>query len=174
MGDDMKNYSLWALALILGAAAAGPLRSGLLHSKDANGQQITTTNPQIGNAAARDGAYLGKVAALGGEAPHAAIGRWATKTDRLLFLTSYKQAYDQNLAGNEIISADKGIAAFRDGIYLGKLDTEAGNDRHLAVGRWAKDSDRLAFAAGYNRSFNSGELAHSEPQTIMRQALLVH
>jgi hypothetical protein len=89
-------------------------------------------------------------------------------------VTSYKQAYDENLIGNEIVSADKGIAAFRDGLYLGKLDTVNGNDRHLAVGRWSKDSDRVAFAAGYNQSYNSAELAQSRQQTIMRQALLVH
>jgi hypothetical protein len=43
--------------------------------------------------------------------------------------------------------------AFRDGIYLGKLDAAQGRDPHLGVGRWSGDQDRIAFTSGYQQSY---------------------
>jgi uncharacterized protein len=43
-------------------------------------------------------------------------------------------------------------AAYRDGLYVGKLVAQRG-EQHLApVGRWATQSDRDAFLAGYEQS----------------------
>jgi hypothetical protein len=42
-------------------------------------------------------------------------------------------------------------AAFRDGLYLGKLAAERGSESHVATGRWATNQDRISFAAGYQQ-----------------------
>jgi hypothetical protein len=46
-------------------------------------------------------------------------------------------------------------AAFRDGLYLGRLEAERGSESHVASGRWARNQDRISFAAGYQQGYNS-------------------
>ncbi len=45
-------------------------------------------------------------------------------------------------------------AAFRDGLYVGKLAAEAGRPLHAPAGRWSKDADRANFVAGFQRGYN--------------------
>jgi hypothetical protein len=40
-------------------------------------------------------------------------------------------------------------AAYRDGLYVGKLHQERGENNSVSVGRWATQDDRSAFSAGY-------------------------
>jgi hypothetical protein len=51
-----------------------------------------------------------------------------------------------NLAGN---------AAFRDGLYMGKLASENGDQYLAATGRWARGDDRASFAAGYDLGYKA-------------------
>jgi hypothetical protein len=44
-------------------------------------------------------------------------------------------------------------AAFRDGVYLGKLDAETGRRPHLTSGRWSSSLDRASFIAGYQSTY---------------------
>ena len=44
-------------------------------------------------------------------------------------------------------------AAYRDGMYLGKLAAEQGTQPHVAVGRWAHADERAYFGAGYQQSY---------------------
>jgi hypothetical protein len=44
------------------------------------------------------------------------------------------------------------IAAYRDGLYVGKLVAERGEQRAAPVGRWATQRDRDAFQAGYEQA----------------------
>jgi len=44
--------------------------------------------------------------------------------------------------------------AFRDGLYLGKLAAESGQQLRPAIGRWSTDRDRAMFTAGYRRGYN--------------------
>jgi hypothetical protein len=59
-------------------------------------------------------------------------------------------------------------AAFRDGLYVGKLDASQGNRPHLSSGRWSADSDRRSYVAGYQKGYNqvlqSGVAKVSGPQ----------
>ena len=48
----------------------------------------------------------------------------------------------------------QGNAAFRDGIYQGKLAAARGEREHLSVGRWSDRADREAFVAGYRQSYS--------------------
>jgi hypothetical protein len=45
-------------------------------------------------------------------------------------------------------------AAFRDGLYVGKLHAAQGNRPHLGSGRWSTDLDRRAYIAGYQKGYN--------------------
>jgi hypothetical protein len=45
-------------------------------------------------------------------------------------------------------------AAFRDGLYLGRLAAERGAESHIASGRWATPEDRAAFTAGYQHGYS--------------------
>jgi len=56
------------------------------------------------------------------------------------------------LARNTTVS-QAGNAAFRDGLYLGKFDAESGRTRHLCVGRWSSDVNRVWFTAGYQAGY---------------------
>ncbi len=44
-------------------------------------------------------------------------------------------------------------AAFRDGLYLGKLDAQQGRKQHLSIGRWNTAKDRASFVAGYQQGY---------------------
>jgi len=53
-------------------------------------------------------------------------------------------------------------AAYRDGLYVGKLAAQRG-EQHLApVGRWSAPNDRDAFLAGYQQA--NAEIAEAEPE----------
>ncbi|HEV2964098.1 MAG TPA: hypothetical protein VGP35_09425 [Terriglobales bacterium] len=51
-------------------------------------------------------------------------------------------------------SAQLTDGAFRDGLYLGRLAAQSGNQRHVAVGRWANLQDRSSFSAGYQQGYS--------------------
>jgi len=44
-------------------------------------------------------------------------------------------------------------AAYRDGLYLGRLAAVQGSDPHVSAGRWVKAKDRAAFSAGYGQAY---------------------
>jgi hypothetical protein len=43
-------------------------------------------------------------------------------------------------------------AAYRDGLYVGKLAAQRGEQRLAPVGRWTTQTDRDAFLAGYEHA----------------------
>ena len=45
-------------------------------------------------------------------------------------------------------------AAYRDGLYVGRLAAEQGSEERIPAGRWAFAKDRAAFAAGYEQAYN--------------------
>jgi hypothetical protein len=76
---------------------------------------------------------------------------------------------DKNVSTNPQV----GSAAFRDGLYLGKLDSEHGNTPHVAVGRWSRANDRVSFAEGYNQAYGDGFSGDAAQRNLMHQASLV-
>jgi len=60
--------------------------------------------------------------------------------------------------------------AFRDGLYLGKLDAERGQPLRSAVGRWSTDQDRSMFAAGYRRGYDESLAAAVRARTTKNSA----
>jgi hypothetical protein len=45
-------------------------------------------------------------------------------------------------------------AAFRDGLYLGRLAAQDGRPERPSTGRWSSQQDRASFTAGYQRGYN--------------------
>jgi hypothetical protein len=52
-------------------------------------------------------------------------------------------------------------AAYRDGLFQGKLARVRGSEPHVAVGRWSTDADRSAFTTAYQQ-------AYTEPVSVQR------
>lgn len=112
------------------------------------------------NAAFRDGAYAGQLAAQRGDAPHVASGRWATQADREAFTAGYERGYNEKFAQSQAGQSGRLThAAFRDGLYLGKLDASRGRDPHIASGRWSTGEDRNAFSDGYRQAYGESVVA---------------
>jgi len=60
----------------------------------------------------------------------------------------------QNLFSSPNVTvAQNTNAAFRDGLYLGRLAAEHGAQPHIASGRWTTSEDRLSFTAGYQQGY---------------------
>ena len=67
-------------------------------------------------------------------------------------LTSTSFLTKSDFSGNTAAS-QAGNAAFRDGLHLGKFDAASGRTRHLSVGRWSADANRVSFIAGYQAGY---------------------
>jgi hypothetical protein len=61
-------------------------------------------------------------------------------------------------------------AAYRDGLYLGRLAAECGAGPHLAIGRWATAEDRASFTAGYQRAYSEFPANQEASATCSRRA----
>ncbi|PYT66403.1 MAG: hypothetical protein DMG39_26865 [Acidobacteria bacterium] len=51
--------------------------------------------------------------------------------------------------------------AYRDGLFLGKLDGRQGREKQSAVGRWNSDRDRASFLAGYEKGYREAVAARN-------------
>lgn len=152
----MKKLLPWVLtvAVLAGIAAI------VTDTPSSRWQDASNTASNSNNAAFRDGMYTGKLAAQRGERPHAAIGRWARPAERNSFAAGYERGYNQNLAPSPEDRISKLTdAAFRDGLYLGKLNASQGRELHIASGRWSRPEDRSSFTAGYQQAYDETLLA---------------
>jgi uncharacterized protein with FMN-binding domain len=168
----MKRHSRWALALVLGGAAVGIAQEGVVEADQNADQNNVSGEQRVSSAAYRDGLYLGKLAAERGDSAHIATGRWARESDRTLFASGYQEAYTEIAARTRNVFAGQAVAAYRDGLYLGKFDSEHGDAAHVAAGRWSNASHRTAFADGYSQSYKNGDAARTA-QNKLRLAQLV-
>ncbi|MGD0269705.1 MAG: hypothetical protein ABSB14_11630 [Candidatus Sulfotelmatobacter sp.] len=71
---------------------------------------------------------------------------------------SSSQAPQDSSASTQQISA-----AFRDGLYSGRLDAQRGVAPHVSTGRWSAQADRESFAAGYKKGFGKSVATQPEP-----------
>jgi hypothetical protein len=154
----MKKHSILIALLIICAGAAGIANKG---SSKAMEQQAQTLGREFTSAAFRDGLHLGKFAAERGKSAHVAVSRWAGDSDRTLFASGYQLAYGESAARIFKQRSDQ-AGAFRDGLYLGRLDSDHGDTPHVAVARWSNASHREAFAKGYAEGFKVAVAARTE------------
>jgi hypothetical protein len=61
--------------------------------------------------------------------------------------------------------------AFRDGLFVGRIDAERGRKPHLASGRWSAQQDRSSFVAGYQQGYRQGlDLRVPVPEAVLQAA----
>jgi hypothetical protein len=156
----MKRYAIWIVLLVVCAGAAAVAK------KELSEMIPQETKQQDESAAYRDGLYLGKMAAERGDAAHVATARWASDTDRAQFAAGYEQAFGGAVAEKSAQSDATAAAAFRDGLYMGMLDSAHGDDPHVAVARWSQPAHRAAFTEGYNQGYKNGDSARTTPANV--------
>jgi hypothetical protein len=61
-------------------------------------------------------------------------------------------------------------AAFRDGLYLGRLAAKSGDQGRVAIGRWAAESDRALFKTGFQRGYDEFLASRRPPDVAVRRA----
>jgi hypothetical protein len=177
----MRQYWILVVALGSGLAVAAITKQGStkqgssVETQKAVAKIDITTGQRASSAPYRDGLYLGKLAAERGDSIHVATGRWARGEDRALFLSGYDEAFRQvaeRNQGDDVDPDTAALAAFRDGLYLGKLASGRGDEPHVAVGRWSLPEHRVAFAEGYSEGFKQGDEARTA-QNKLRVAQLI-
>ena len=62
-------------------------------------------------------------------------------------------AHQSHFAGIAMAVNNPANAAFRDGLFQGRLHAERGRKQHLSSGRWNVDSDRRSFVSGYLQAY---------------------
>ena len=89
----------------------------------------------------------------------ATIAATATLTTHVMqwhrYASGIKKATMSQSTGSRVSAASVNqamSAAYRDGLYVGKLAQERGEQRQPSVGRWAQQADREAFSVGYGES----------------------
>jgi hypothetical protein len=71
----------------------------------------------------------------------------------ILVMTASAFTLRNENTAHEISANQASNGAFRDGLYLGKLAAEGGDQYRIAVGRWARTDDRTSFASGYDQGY---------------------
>lgn len=61
--------------------------------------------------------------------------------------------------------------AYRDGLYVAKLDEQWGRTAHVRTGRWSTDADRASFLLGYQDGSERLRAASGEDRAGFRQGL---
>jgi hypothetical protein len=154
----MRRIFIWtfAWALVAVGAVLQGRKTETSHAEPfgKSGQTSATT------AAFRDGAYLGKLAARDREPRHVSASRWASEADRQLFAAGYERGYSTNLDVDPLaVNLESTDGAFRDGLYLGKLNARDGSEQHIATGRWSTGKNRASFIDGYRRAYMESSTA---------------
>jgi hypothetical protein len=100
-----------------------------------------------------------------------AIGLWVATIIASITITAHVRRFDPSVRnspatidlshGESSAASENGVieraanAAYRDGLFEGKLARSRGSLAHVSVGRWTKQNDRRAFAAGYQAGFGT-------------------
>jgi hypothetical protein len=149
----MRRLFLATIVLALCAGVAFLLRSPA-HQDSFPKLDTKLDNSAVQNGAAfRDGFYQGGLAAKRGNPIHIASGRWVTEADQAGFTFGYLQAYIECFKANHQATMATN-AAFRDGLYLGGLAAQRGEEPRIAEGRWSSQPDRASFTVGYHQGYD--------------------
>ena len=80
-------------------------------------------------------------------------------------------AHHPHFAGSPVAVNNPADAAFRDGLFQGRLDAERSRRQHLLIGRWSGGADRRSFVAGYLQAYREMYAgAASEPPQAWQPA----
>jgi hypothetical protein len=84
-------------AIVIGLSATATLAISPRAVKPGTAAEALFAN----DGAFRDGLYLGKLTAKGGQPLRPAIGRWSTDQDRAMFTAGYRRGYNESLTSTE-------------------------------------------------------------------------
>jgi hypothetical protein len=90
--EKMKRFFTYA-AIVIGLGATATLAISSRSLNQGPMAEVLLAN----DGAFRDGLYLGKLAAEGGQPLRPAIGRWSTDRDRSTFTAGYRRGYNEVL-----------------------------------------------------------------------------
>lgn len=68
-------------------------------------------------------------------------------------------AHTRQLSRTDAVHATNG--AYRDGLFLGSRDAQSGNVHRVCIGRWSMQTDRAAFASGYEDGYSQAMAPHA-------------
>ena len=88
------------IVFTLALAVAVSMGTTALLANSSRVVQHTADVQRNADGAFRDGLYLGRLAAEGGQSLRPQVGRWATERDRTAFLAGYHRGYKAAVAGN--------------------------------------------------------------------------
>ena len=88
----MKKLSSYAFVIVLSLGAAAMFANSGQAPAPVQGSQAQLA----ADGAFRDGLYLGRLAAEGGQPMRPSIGRWSTAQDRSMFSAGYRRGYDES------------------------------------------------------------------------------
>ena len=93
----MKKLSSYAFVIVLSLGAAAILANSGQTPAQVQGSQPQDSQAKLAaDGAFRDGFYLGRLAAEGGQPMRPSIGRWSTAQDRSMFSAGYRRGYDES------------------------------------------------------------------------------
>jgi hypothetical protein len=152
--------ALFFLAILITFAVVRPVRGS-----------ATNLDRSSNDAAFRDGAYLGRLAAERGEVLHIASGRWSNEEDRRSFTSGYKEGYAKVLT--DVVAQSRATdGAYRDGLYQGRLDAQEYRVVHITNGRWTRQEDRSSYIQGYKQAYATVSAMRGKYDRSVREALL--
>jgi len=73
----------------------------------------------------------------------------------LLVMTTTALTF-RGVNASQISTADSNNAtkaAYRDGLFVGKLAATSGNPREVSTGRWISKEDRASYETGYQKAY---------------------
>ena len=100
----MKKLSSYAFVIVLSLGAAAMFaKSGQTPAPVQSSQAQGSQAQLAADGAFRDGLYVGRLAAEGGQPMRPSIGRWPAAQERSMFSAGYRRGYD---ASNRAADAD--------------------------------------------------------------------
>jgi len=113
----MKKLSSYTFVIVLSLGAIAMLANSGQTPAPVQGSPAQGSPAQLAaNGAFRDGFYLGRLAAEGGQPVRPSIGRWSTAQDRSMFSAGYRRGYDESkraAADADIAQVDRLTSAGR-------------------------------------------------------------
>jgi len=160
----MKRLAVFVFVLMVAGAGIAILNRGTLDGSKVRGHGVNKAT----EAAYQDGLFLGRLDAGCRRKPHLASGRWATDSDRRLFVAGYLQTYREvrgsAMLGQLMFSGSAGQRGYHDGVAdghrqrLGSGPFHPTGSEHLRADyiSWASNDNSAEYKQAYLLAYSNG------------------